>query len=269
MADMRAALGKLYTLEQLSAGTSVIHRLHPIAKLGATVIYLACIVSFDRYAVGRLMPYLFYPAVVLALAEVPYGLIFRRALAALPFCLFAGLSNLFLDRTALMHIGGAAVSGGAVSLAAIVVRTLLCVAAVLALVAVTPFVQLTDQLRRLHIPGIFVSLFEMTYRYLGALVEEASSMVTAYRLRCPGAKGPDMRHMGSFAGQLLLRSFDRAERVYQAMECRGYALRDTRRTKRPLTAGDWIFLLAAGGSSVLFRLINIPLLLLLGGRLSC
>ncbi len=262
---MHAALGKLYTLEQLSAGTTVIHRVHPLAKLAATGVYLVCIVSFDRYAVGRLMPYLFYPAVVLALAEVPYGLIVRRSLTALPFCLFAGLSNLFLDRTALFHLGGVAVSAGAVSLAAIVVRTLLCVAAVLILVAVTPFVQMTDQLRRLHVPGIFVSLFEMTYRYLGALVEEASAMVTAYRLRCPGAKGPDIRHMGPFVGQLLLRSFDRAERVYQAMKCRGYALRDTMRTKHPLTAGDWIFLLAVGGSSVLFRLLNIPLLL--GGKL--
>jgi cobalt/nickel transport system permease protein len=28
--------------------------------------------------------------------------------------------------------------------------------------------------------------------------------------------------MGSFTGQLILRSFDRAERVYQAMICRGF-----------------------------------------------
>lgn len=265
MADMRTALAKLYTLEQLSAGTTVIHRLHPLAKLAATVVYLVCIVSFDRYAVGRLMPYLFYPAVVLALAEVPYGLIFRRTLAALPFCLFAGLSNLFLDRTVAFHVGSISVSAGAVSLASIVVRTLLCVAAVLILVAVTPFAQMTDQLRRLRVPNLFVSLFEMTYRYLGALVEEVSAMVTAYRLRCPGAKGPDIRHMGPFVGQLLLRSFDRAERVYQAMQCRGYALRDAGRTKRPLMAADWIFLLAVGGSSVLFRLFNVPLLL--GGSL--
>jgi cobalt/nickel transport system permease protein len=31
-----------------------------------------------------------------------------------------------------------------------------------------------------------------------------------------------MRDMGSFAGQLLLRSVDRAERVYRAMKARGY-----------------------------------------------
>lgn len=265
MADMRTALGKLYTLEQLSAGTTAIHRLHPFVKLTATAVYLVCIVSFDRYAVGRLMPYLFYPAVVLALAEVPYGLIFRRTLVALPFCLFAGVSNLFLDRTVVFRLGSIPVSAGMVSLTAIVLRTLLCVAAVLILVAVTPFAQLTDQLRRLRVPGMFVSLFEMTYRYLGALVEEASAMVTAYRLRCPGAVGPDIRHMGPFVGQLLLRSFDRAERVYQAMQCRGYALRDAGRTKRPLGAADWIFLLTVGGSSALFRLLNIPLLL--GGNL--
>lgn len=31
-----------------------------------------------------------------------------------------------------------------------------------------------------------------------------------------------MKDMGIFVGQLLLKSFDRAESIYVAMKCRGY-----------------------------------------------
>jgi energy-coupling factor transporter transmembrane protein EcfT len=34
------------------------------------------------------------------------------------------------------------------------------------------------------------------------------------------AKGLEMKHVGAFVGQLLLRSIDRAERVYAAMRAR-------------------------------------------------
>ncbi len=62
-------------------------------------------------------------------------------------------------------------------------------------------------------PDIFVTLFEMTYRYIAVLMGEASSMYTAYMLRSTERKGLQMRHMGSFVGQLFIRSYDRAERV--------------------------------------------------------
>ena len=47
-------------------------------------------------------------------------------------------------------------------------------------------------------------------------------MHTAYTLRTDNQKGIKMRDMGSFLGQLLLRSTDRAEQVYYAMKCRGF-----------------------------------------------
>ena len=89
------------TLEQLSAGRSAVHALHPLAKLLVTLVFLIAVVSFDRYALGRLVPFVFYPVILMAVAEIPYGLILKRTLVALPFGLFAGLSNVFFDRTVL------------------------------------------------------------------------------------------------------------------------------------------------------------------------
>jgi cobalt/nickel transport system permease protein len=47
-------------------------------------------------------------------------------------------------------------------------------------------------------------------------------MVKAYHLRSVKPKGIQMKDMGSFVGQLLLRSISKAERVYQAMKLRGF-----------------------------------------------
>ncbi len=258
MADIRSKLNELYSLEQLAAGRTALHRLHPLSKMAVTAVYLLCVASFDRGAVVRLLPYLFYPALVLSLAEIPYRMIARRAWVALPFCLFAGVSNLLLDRRVGAVVLGVPLSAGLLSLCSLLLRTLLCVSAVLILVAVTPFSALTGQLRRLGVPGLVVSLLEMTYRYIGVLAGEAAAMVTAYRLRGNGARWPALRYFGPFVGQLLLRSADRAERVYQAMQCRLYGRRDARRAQAPFAAADWLFLLAGCGSCLLFRFFDLP-----------
>ena len=241
MADIRSKVNTLYSLEQLAAGDTVIHRVRPLPKLLVTLVYLVCVLSLDRRAPARLSPFLFYPATVMALAEVPFGMLLRRAAVALPFCLFAGFSNLLLD-------------GNIISLFVLLARTLLCTGAVLLLVAVTPFAKLTETLRTLHVPEMLVTLLEMVYRYIGVLVGEAADMVTAFRLRAGGVRWPRVREFGPFVGQLLLRSTDRAERVYHAMLCRGGYAGPRRTGRQAWHVRDWCFLLLGAGSSILFRL---------------
>jgi cobalt/nickel transport system permease protein len=62
------------------------------------------------------------------------------------------------------------------------------------------------------------------------------------------------------AGQLLLRTLDRAQRIHQAMLCRGFA--GDIRMLRPLRIGRRELLFTLGWSAlfVLLRLVNLPLL---------
>ena len=254
---MKNKIYALYALEQLSAGSTYIHRLHPLAKLLASAVFIITVVSFNRYALGRLIPYIFYPMILMALSETPYAMLFKRFLVALPFCLFAGISNVLFDRTAAFALGGITVSYGAVSLITILFRTYLCVMAVLLLVSVTPLSALTNAMRRLQIPNIFIIMFEMTYRYIGILLNEAHSMNVAYSLRSTGRRGIEMRDMGGFAGQLLIRSFDRADRVYNAMKCRGYALQNLAANSRKLALSDIVFFAAVSLFCITFRFVDI------------
>ncbi|MCL2159552.1 MAG: cobalt ECF transporter T component CbiQ [Oscillospiraceae bacterium] len=224
---MRNKVLELYALEQLSGADSCVHRLHPTAKLLATLVFIITVVSFDRYAFFRLVPYVFFPTLLTALSGTPYSMLIKRFLIALPFCVFAGITNVIFDRSTAFVVAGLSVSGGVVSLFAILFRAYLCVMAALLLVSVTPLASLTDSMQKLKVPYVFVAVFEMTYRYIGVLFEEAYSMYVAYSLRSAKKKGKgiEIADMGAFIGQLFLRSFDRAERIYNAMKCRGRALR--------------------------------------------
>lgn len=264
---MKNKVQELYALEQLSGGNTFVHKIHPMVKLLATAVFIVVVVSFDRYAFGRLIPYVFFPTLLMAFSETPYSMLIKRFLIALPFGLFAGITNVIYDRASAFAVGCVTVSFGVVSLFTILFRTYLCVMAVLVLVSVTPFTEITNSMRRLRVPSLFVINFEMIYRYIGVLFEEAYSMYIAYSLRSTNKKGIEIKDMGSFVGQLLLRSFDRADRVYNAMKCRGYALKSIVRNDKKLTRGDWVFFAVICLFCITFRFIDANTILagILGG----
>jgi len=257
MPDLSARVHELRALENLSAGKTMIHRLHPLVKIISSFVFIVMVASFGRYDIVRLTPYLFYPFIMMALAGLPYKVLLLRVAIALPFCLFAGISNLIFERETALVISGIVISHGVISFATILLKMYLCVMAALLLVATTQFAELTAQLRRMHVPMIFVMVFETTFRYISVLLEEAHSMIIAYRLRSGTKKALEMKHMGTFTGQLVLRGFDRAERVHMAMRCRGYSLSSVPTSPKRLSISDIIVLLLICTSAILLRFINI------------
>jgi len=257
MSDISARIHEIRNLDTLASGRTAVHRLHPAVKLLIAITFIVIVVSFGRYEFVRLAPYLFYPFVLMALAELPYKPMLSRMLIALPFCIFAGIANIIFDRGAAFSLGPLVVSYGVLSLATILLKMYLCVMAALLLVATTPFTELTAQLRRFRTPMVFVMVFEMTFRYISVLLEEAYSMRTAYKLRSGTGKNLKMKHMGSFVGQLLLRCFDRAERVHAAMRCRGYSLGRIQPYKRGFRYADALALAAICLPALALRIINI------------
>jgi len=257
MPDLSARVNELRILENLSAGKTVIHRLHPLAKILSAFVFIVIVASYGRYDIIRLVPYLFYPFVMMALAALPYKVLLLRIAIALPFCLFAGVTNVIFERAAALTIGGIAISFGVLSLVTILLKMYLCVMAALLLVATTSFTELTAQLRRMYVPMIFVMVIETTFRYIGVLLEEVHTMVLAYKLRSGTKKALDMKHMGTFVGQLVLRGFDRAERVHLAMRCRGYSLSNLPPAPQRFKVADALALAIICIPAILLRFIEV------------
>ena len=96
--------------------------------------------------------------------------------------------------------------------------------AVLALVGSLEPVVLGHALARLRVPDKLVHLFLFTVRYVGVIHGEYLRLRQAMRARAFVARADrhSWRCLGWLTGMLLVRSFERSERIIAAMKCRGF-----------------------------------------------
>ena len=215
---------------------SFIHRLDPRVKVAVTVIFIlsnALLPDGAWLAFG--LAWLFLLA---ANARSGLGVAFtlKRSIIALPFALIAV--------TVLFTIPGEAVFSfrlwmwdlsitdmGLLRFESIVVRSWLSVQMAILLVGTTRFPDIVHALEHLRVPSILTTIIAFLYRYLFVLADEVSRLLRAREARSAAAAGSRSggsvawraRVAGNMAGQLFLRSYERSDRVYNAMLARGYA----------------------------------------------
>lgn len=213
---------ELREMDELAAQDSVLHRLSPLSKLFVTVFYIAVTVSFPKYGLTRLVWMALFPAAGYQLAGLPMRLCFQKLRMVLPLVCAVGLLNPLFDRQIVAQIGGLAVSGGVLSMLTLILKGVFCLLVSFLLMATTTIEEICRALRQLHVPKLLTNLLLLTFRYVGLLLSEVAVMQQAYSLRAPGQKGVHISVWGSFLGQLLLRSMDRAQALYESMELRGF-----------------------------------------------
>lgn len=222
MNNIGSGLFNVGRMDMLAALDSPIHRVDPRAKLITTIAFIVAVVSFGRYTVWALLPFFIYPVALISIGGLPAGELFRRVAVLCPFAIIIGIFNPLMDRQILFQLGPLGISGGWASFASIVLRFILTVAAVLALISSTGFNAVCDSLSRFRVPRPFVVQLLFFYRYIFVLTDEADRIERARSLRSFGKRGMGFGPFISLVGNLLLRALDRAERVYQAMRCRGF-----------------------------------------------
>ena len=222
MNKMEKALHELSEMDALAAQDSPIHRLSPLAKLIATVAYIVVTVSFHKYQLSGLAVMVLIPVFLFQVSGIPVRTCFYKLRIVLPLVMAVGLFNPLFDRAPMLYLGSLPVSGGVVSMLSLMLKGVLCLMMSFLLIATTPIDSLCAALRRLHVPSVLVTLLLLTFRYVGVMTEELAIMSDAYHLRAPGQKGIHISAWGSFLGQVLLRSMDRAQELYSSMLLRGY-----------------------------------------------
>ena len=74
-----------------------------------------------------------------------------------------------------------------------------------------------------RVPKIFIELTLLVYRYVFVLIEEVVAIRNAQKVRLGYHNWrQSMNSLGILGGSLILRAYDRAERVFEAMVVRGY-----------------------------------------------
>ena len=261
MNKMQKAIRELAEMDELAARSSPIHALHPAAKLIATIAYILVTLSFDKYNLGGLVPMVLWPILLFQISGIEVRSCFYKLRIVLPLVMAVGLFNPFFDKTVVLRIGGLAVSGGVVSMLTLMLKGVFCLMASFLLMATTPIDNLCAALRQLHVPKMIVTLLLLTYRYVGVMTEELAVMTDAYHLRAPGQKGIHISAWGSFLGQLLLRSMDRAQELYSSMLLRGYHQHFHYADIKPFRKRDALYILACSSFFLLLRTVKIAELL--------
>ncbi|RMF40552.1 MAG: cobalt ECF transporter T component CbiQ [Anaerolineae bacterium] len=240
--------------DRYHAANSPLHHLEARPKVVATLLFVfSCLLLPDAAWMGFALSW----GLVLALSvwsRLGVGYILKRSFVALPFALAAVTVLFHLPGEAVftLHVGPwhlVASDAGVARFLSILARSWLSVQMAILLVATTPFPDLMHAMRHLHMPQVIVSIVAFMYRYLFVLADETLRLLRARESRSARldgrTSGGSLRWRaqvaGNMAGQLFLRSYERSDRVYNAMLARGYQgelLTMHPHTLRPM---DWWF----------------------------
>jgi cobalt/nickel transport system permease protein len=242
---------------------SALHHLDPRIKVVVTIAFiLSNALLPDGAWLAFALAWLFL-ILANALSELGLGFTFQRSFIALPFA--------FVAITVLFSIPGNPVfqfhllwnftvtDAGLLRFVSIVIRSWLSVQMAILLVAVTRFPDLIHAFEHLRVPAILTTIIAFLYRYLFVLTDEVIRLLRARQSRSAAIPSTSLRAgqrsggsvlwrarvAGNMAGQLFLRSYERSDRIYNAMLARGYAGQLRTLNPHELHGRDWAYAIVA------------------------
>ena len=201
-----------HAFHPLRSGPSYLGQIDPRARITAAVV-LAIVVAAAR-SVPAMALALAAAAGLAALARISPATLLRRVL---PLEIVLALLAIVLPWPRYGHEEMVLATVIALKANAVVI-------AATALLGTMDAVTLGHALAHFHVPQKLTQLLLFMVRYFDVLGREYARLRAAMRVRCfrPAMNIHCYRTFGYLVGMLLVRSFDRSERVLAAMKCRGF-----------------------------------------------
>lgn len=197
-------------LDRYARLDSPIHRARPSVKLLATLALVTATAFLPRQAWSPLAVVAVLLLAAAAASRIPWRFLARRVLCLEPFVLGVALLGLVQP-------------GGLGLFLFLVAKSTVCLLAMVLLANTTPFSELLRVLRKARVPALLVTTLSLMYRYLFVLLDESGRMKRARASRTFEPQRSRTWHtMATVAGQLFIRSTERADRIWAAMCARGW-----------------------------------------------
>ena len=231
--------------EPFASGDSLIHRIDPRVRVASAVV-----LSLPAALVHELSTSLVALAmglVLIQLARLPFGKVLARLAVINIFILFLWLFLPFsVPGETIWAAGPLQLSRQGVNMALLI--TVKCNGLGLMLMALLGTVAMHDfgpALQRLKVPEKFCHLLLFTYRYIHVIHREYLTMRRGMEARGfrPRTDARTYRAYAWLVGMLLVKSWDRAERVLTAMQARGFQGRFYSLRRFHARTGDQVFFL--------------------------
>ncbi|MFC1868285.1 cobalt ECF transporter T component CbiQ [Thermodesulfobacteriota bacterium] len=231
--------------EDFSIGCSIIHRLDPRVKTAAAWVFSVVVAVSDRFP--ALVFSIFIALALAGLARLSLKILLSRLLLVNILIFLIWIFIPFtIEGKPLFSLGPlTATMDGVIYSAMITIKSNSIILALIALTATMPVFTLGRAMKHLYVPSKIVHLFLFTYRYIHAIHREYRRLMDAISIRGfqPGTNMHTYRTYAYLIGMLLVKSYDRAERVRAAMLCRGFRGRFYDLSEFSLKSADLITML--------------------------
>jgi cobalt/nickel transport system permease protein len=188
------------------------HHLDPRAKLAVALLYTGFVLLTPHVSVAQGAGYAGFLLLTALLCRVPAGMFARRVGSLAPFLFLMALSAWLssISKEQVLQIFG---------------KALLSIGAMTVLSTSVPFPDMLRALQEMRLPRIFILFLAFLYRYGAVLGRETMKLERGWKAHYFGhLRGNPWRELGHMLSALLIRSYERAERVYAAMLSRGFSL---------------------------------------------
>jgi cobalt/nickel transport system permease protein len=231
--------------EQFSSGESLVHGLDPRMKLITAFTYAAVVALSSGFP--ALLAALAVSLVLIVIARLPMRKVLYRLVVVNGLILFLWIFLPFTYQGEAWFAFGPlqASREGIVFAIQITLKCNAILLALIALVATMPVATLGHAMGRLRVPDILIQLFLFTYRYIHVIFQEYDRLRNAMKARgfVPRTNTHTYRSYAYLMGMLLVRSYDRAERIHKAMLCRGFRGKYHTLSQFSVTRGDVAYLM--------------------------
>ena len=206
------------------SGNLGMHALDPRIKIVGVTAFSLLIAICSRWS--ALLPGLFFSFLFVLFSRLSLKKVCLRLILVNGLILFLWFFIPFsIGGKPLFHIGPfTATEEGILFSTLLTVRSNIILLCLICLVSTTSIFTLGRAMGKLRIPGKMVQLFFFTYRYVHVIDMEYRRMVNALKVRAfqPKTNLHTYRTYAYLVGMLLVRSYDRSERIRNAMICRGF-----------------------------------------------
>ena len=231
--------------EPFAIGDSLLHRRDARVKIMAACALTLIVALTGSFLVATSA--LITATLLLLVARLRTGLVLRHLLAVNLFTFFLWLTlPLSYGGDTLTTIGGIIISYDGIRLCALItLKTNAIVFALLALLSTSTIAALGHGLEGLAVPSKLCFMLLSTYRYIFVIHQEYQRLLRAARMRGFVAR-TNLHTYKTFShlfAMTLVKSWNRARRVHQAMILRGFNGQLIPLRQPQLTATDYLFLL--------------------------
>lgn len=229
--------------EQFSQGTSLLHRTDARVKiLGAMILTL--VISLCRNYPTALAG-LYVSLTLLLLSNLRLHQVLWRLLMVNGFIAFLWLTLPLTYPGDAIPFGPIHLSRQGIDLVTLItIKTNAIILIFITMLATSTVADLGHGMAKLRLPTKLCLLLLFCYRYIFVVNQEYQRLVRAAKLRCfqPGTNLHTYRTYGHLFGMTLVKSWNRANRVGQAMMLRGFQGRFYSLNEQLLTKSDALLL---------------------------